>query len=112
MLTKMYRLTSAKAGPPQIMRAHFHPRERASSCWLRQEMRKVGFETPFMRTTGGCGSNPLACVGFSPVPAWVGSGETWTPDADPAESPAADQAAGLEIPALISAAAIFCCWVR
>ena len=46
----------ASAGPPQIIRAHFQPSERATSCWLRQEIRKVLLLFPFISTTGGRGS--------------------------------------------------------
>src|SRR5690349_2682680 len=120
MLRKTYRLMSARIGPPQIIRVHFQPRERAISCWLRQEIRKVLLFVPLIRTTGGRRSKPpvwsftLALVLPGPFPTMLaGSARTCTPDAvTPGESsPAAAQAAGFEMPALDRAAAIFCCCV-
>src|SRR2546427_5780356 len=87
-------------GPPQIINMHFHPSERAMACWLRQEIRKdLSFE-PFMRATGGWCSKPLLCAD--------GSSLTWYARCP---RPAAAQAAGLLMPALSSAAAIFSCCV-
>ncbi len=97
-------------GPPQIIRAHFHPSERATSCWLRQEIMKVLLFVPFISTTGGCESNSAACD-EGPEPGAGGSVITGIAGAvaAPAEMPAADHAAGLEIPAFSRAFAIFCC---
>jgi len=113
---------SASAGPPQIIRAHFQPSERATSCWLRQEMRKVLLVVPFISATGGCGSNPFSdCVppvfpgeafAFPLDSGFVGSGMTSTPpelSLLAERTPAAAQAAGLASPAFSSAAEIFCC---
>src|SRR3954451_24740338 len=110
MLRSTYRLSSASAGPPQIMSVHFHARVRATSCWLRHEIRKVLSFSPFLSTTGGCGSNSFE-VPPSLDEVEAGSLTTSTPDADSQGRPATDQAAGLVIPALTSAAAIFCCCV-
>ena len=52
MPRKKYRLSSASAGPPQIISAHFQPRERATSCWLRQEIRKVLLLLPLHQHDG------------------------------------------------------------
>src|SRR5579872_7060161 len=97
-------------GPPQIISEHFHPSERARSRWLRQEIKNVELFLPFMRTTGGRESKPSMASGActcTPGRAWP-----WTLLAAPlGVTPAAAHAAGLVIPAFISAAAIFCCCV-
>ena len=113
------------------MSVHFHPRERATSCWLRQEMRKVLLLVPLISTTGGCGSKPFASdeegddetddeliLEGEPVPTTAeddapGSVSTCVPPgvaALVAETPAAAQVRGLAMPAFSKAAAIFCCW--
>src|SRR5580700_1143843 len=112
----------ASAGPPQIISAHFQPRERATSCWLRHEIRKVLLLVPFIRATGGCGSKPFTCCELAVFPGellpfpldvgFAGSGMTSTPPglvilAD--GTPAAAQAVGLASPAFSRAAEIFCC---
>src|SRR5580704_10146138 len=101
---------SASAGPPQIISAHFQPRERATSCWLRQEIRKVLLLLPFISTTGGWESKALACaeepVPLEPSPsmlsaAFVGTERICTPPnpaAPAAGTPAAAHAAGFAIP--------------
>src|SRR5579864_1187868 len=108
MPRKKYRQSSASTGPPQIIKVHFHPRERATSCWLRQEIRNVLLLVPFISTTGGWGSKESL---LSPGTAAVGSASTWTPGLVRPEAgiPAAFHAAGFEIPAFTRAAAIFCC---
>src|ERR1700685_4514920 len=90
--------SSVSAGPPQIISAHFQPREFAISRWLRQEIRNVWLFLPFVRTTAGRVSKPSLedaidafAVGFGPTPL--------------------AQADGFVIPAFISAAAIFSCCV-
>src|ERR1700683_3905725 len=123
MPRKKQRQSSASAGPPQIISAHFQPRERATSCWLRQEIRKVLVLLPFISTTGGWESKALAGA-EEPVPgapspsllraAFIGTERICTspnPAVPAAGTPAVAHAAGLEIPALSSAAAIFCCWL-
>src|ERR1700758_204055 len=114
---KRYRLSRASAGPPQIIRVHFQPRDLATSCWLRQEIRKVLLFVPFISTTGGCGSKVFAAESRSdPLFALAAAAEavsTSTPRwlTFASGTPAAAHAAGLEMPAFCSAAAIFCCCV-
>src|ERR1017187_8392334 len=106
MPRKKYRLSSASTEPPQIIRAGSQPRERVSSFWLRQEMRKVLLLVPFLRTTGGCRTKPFAwseelTFEAEPLPfaGVIGAVRTVMPGPLCAVgTPAADQAIGLEIP--------------
>src|SRR5581483_3062291 len=99
----MYRQSNVKAGPPQIKAADFQPRLLRTSFWLRQEMKNAGLLVPCMRTVGGRGSKSW---GATP-----GAGAAEAPAAILLSTPAAAQAAGLVIPALTRAAAIFPCCV-
>src|SRR6266849_9320584 len=97
------------------MAADFQANERTKSCWLRQEIRKAGLFSPFMRTTGGVRSKVDCASGLS---AWAlpltetcvtrGASSTATLRRG---RPAAAQAPGLVMPALVRAAAILDCWV-
>src|SRR6266700_5264831 len=103
-----------RAGPPQIIKLDFQPSEFTTSRWLLHEIKNAGSWLPFINTTGGCRSKPPAAIG-----ARLSSGEgavstalaEWAPafDADRPFTPAAAQAAGLDMRAFSSAAAIFCC---
>src|ERR1035438_7599939 len=108
------------AAPPQIMAEDFQPSAVTNSFWLRWEIANVGSLAPFIMTTGGVTSKIDAPVGSSCDPS------VRTPEVECAGSegdalsltardwygtPAASHAAGLVMPARVSAAAIFACWL-
>src|SRR5438445_5016996 len=104
--------TRVRAGPPQIIRLDFHPSEFTTSRWLLHEMKNAGSWLPFISTTGGWRSNPSG--GLAAGLCSIGAVSTALAEcalalADVPFAPATAQAAGLEIPAFMSAAAIFCC---
>src|SRR6266705_571711 len=104
--------TKFRAGPPQIIRLDFHPSEFTTSRWLLHEMKKAGSWLPFISTTGGWRSNPsggLAAGLGSSRSVMTALAECALALADIPFAPATAHAAGLEIPAFMSAAAIFCC---
>src|SRR5260370_25728217 len=105
------------------MRLDFQPRELTTSRWLLQEMKKAGWWLPCIRTTGGWRSKPLgsSVSAFRTTSVFrseagrvcictVAAGCVFSAAAD-CGFVAADHAAGLEIPALTSAAAVFGCLV-
>src|SRR6185369_5209437 len=89
--------------------ADFQPRDLAMARSLRQEIKKAGLFSPFMSTTLGCRSNscagPAEAEDMTAVPAKVATA------APGLSMPAAFQAAGLVIPARMSAAVILPCCV-
>src|SRR5579864_4761223 len=85
--------------------ADFQPRDASTSRWLRQEIKKAGLCVPFITATFGFRSKS-STLAVLPL-----LGLTTVAVAGAESIPAAGQAAGLEIPALVRAAAIFCCCV-
>src|SRR5208282_4447681 len=117
------------AAPPQTMAPDFHPRALTNSFWLRKEITNVGSLHPFINTTGGVRLKPDGW-GWS-FPFWrgrssfgrssfrrslpvakTGAGGAFSSTATFwYGTPAADHASGLVMPARVSAAAIFACWL-
>src|ERR1700693_1203062 len=107
------------AAPPQTMAADFQASAMTNSCWLRKEITNVGLFSPFINTTGGVRlkSEGLGCASsgaelWAPWSAKPGAGGAFSSTATVwYGTPAADHASGLVMPARVSAAAIFACWV-
>src|SRR6266576_649116 len=108
--------TRVRAGPPQIIRLDFQPSEFTTSRWLLHEIKNAGSWLPFINTTGGCKSKPPTAAGAC-LCSTAGAVSTalaecvLAPAMEDPVTPATAQAAGSDIPAFISAAAIFCCCV-
>src|SRR6266496_3267090 len=108
-----------RAGPPQIIKSDFHPRNLTTSRWLLHEIKKAGWWLPCISTTGGWRSKPSALTESSCCSVTTAVSTATACALEIADShlavltptPAALQAAGFEIPALLSAAAIFACCV-
>src|ERR1700719_3622524 len=103
------------AAPPQTMAADFQARALTNSFWLRKEITNVGLFSPFINTTGGerLKSDGLGCAS-SVADLWAetGAGGAFSSTAIVwYGTPAADHASGLVMPARVSAAAIFACWL-
>src|ERR1700686_2605111 len=107
------------AAPPQTMAADFQASALTNSFWLRKEITNVGLFSPFINTTGGVKSKSdgLGCTSswaevWAELSTKTGAGGAFSSTAIVwYGTPAADHASGLEIPARVSAAAIFACWV-
>src|ERR1019366_7787696 len=109
------------AAPPQTMAADFQASALTNSFWLRKEITKVGSFPPFINTTGGVRlkSHGLARSSCRRASGQRGSSEAATGAGGAFSStatdwygtPAADHASGLVMPARVSAAAIFDCWL-
>src|SRR5260370_25650715 len=103
------------AAPPQTMAADFQASALTNSFWLRKEITNAGLFSPFINTTGGV---RLKSDGLGCASSWA---ELWTETvAGGAFSSTAiawygtlavDHASGLVMPARVSAAAIFACWL-
>src|SRR5271157_2078102 len=104
------------AAPPQTMAADFQASALTNSFWLRKEITNVGSFAPFINTTGGARLKPDDADWSSSrrcsAGAVTGAGEAFSSTATLwYGTPAADHASGLVMPARVSAAAIFDCWL-
>src|ERR1019366_7862117 len=109
------------AAPPQTIAADFQASALTNSFWLRKEITNVGSFAPFIKTRGGVRLKSDGLSWFSGRPAscrrssaWaeIGAGGAFSSTATEwYGTPAADQADGLVMPARVSAAAIFACWL-
>src|SRR5208337_1646776 len=114
------------AAPPQTMAADFQASALTNSFWLRKEITNVGLLAPFINTTGGLRLKPGGLAWSSPgrTSGKLASGKGGSAFAETVaggsfsstarlwyETPAADHASGLVMPARVSAAAILACWL-
>src|SRR2546429_4460776 len=103
------------AAPPQTMAADFQASALTNSFWLRKEITNVELFAPFINTTGGVRlkSDGLGCASsWAELSTKSGAGGTFSSTAIVSYgTPAADHASGFVMPARVSAAAIFACWL-